>query len=64
MGHALMVSGYLGCAILRLAVAEALRLIKEQGLAPEEAARRATPGAWTEYRAQVRAALAGRRDVK
>ena len=64
MGHAVMASGYLGCAILRLAVAEALRLIREQGLAPDEAARRATPGAWAEYRAQVRAALADRRDVK
>ena len=64
MGHAVMATGYLGCAILRLAVAEALRLIREQDLAPDEAARRATPGAWTEYRAQVRAALADRRDVK
>jgi len=59
-----MATGYLGRAILRLALAEALRLIREQGLAPDEAARRATPGAWSEYRAQVRAALAERRDVK
>ena len=34
-----MASGYLGCAILRLAVAGALRLIKEQGLASDEAGR-------------------------
>jgi hypothetical protein len=50
MGDAAVAAGYLGRAILRLAVAEALRLIREQGLAPDDAARRATPGAWTGYR--------------
>jgi hypothetical protein len=59
-----MTARYLGRAILRLAVAEALRLIREQGLARDEAARRATPGAWAEYCAKVRAAPTDRRDVE
>jgi hypothetical protein len=58
MRDAAVAAGYLGRAILRLAVAEALRLIKEQGLAPDDAARRATPGAWAEYRAKVSTMLA------
>jgi hypothetical protein len=43
---------------------EALRLIREQGLAADEAARRAMPGAWVEYRAEVRTALTERQDIE
>ena len=61
---AVVATGYLGRAILRLAVAEALRLVREQSIAPDEAARRATPGAWAEYRATVRMMLAEQRGVE
>ena len=52
-----MTASYLDAAILRLATAEARRLMAEQSLDAEEAARRATPGAWAPYRARVLAAL-------